>query len=134
MPLPEVIWYRNGLLVDATYELVGNNYAANELNIVHLERNHSHDLYTCQASNNNETKPISHRVNLDVYCKSQITNNYFLFMEELTQPTQQPLESMLCSYSLQVDSFGCFVLCRILLFIKYSLDANVCFHPCRRRP
>ena len=69
VPLPEVIWYRNGVLVDETYELVGNNYAANELSISHLERNHSHDLYTCQASNNNETKPISHRVNLDVYRK-----------------------------------------------------------------
>ena len=69
MPMPEVIWYRNGLRVDGSYELVGNNYVTNELSIIHLERNHSHDLYTCQASNNNETKPISHRVNVDVYCK-----------------------------------------------------------------
>lgn len=68
-PLPEVKWLKNGRMIDTSYEFVGNNYALNELRITNLGAQHSADLYTCEASNNNESNPISHSVNMDVYRK-----------------------------------------------------------------
>ncbi|OXA59385.1 Cell adhesion molecule 2 [Folsomia candida] len=66
-PLPEVKWFKNGVMIDSTYEFVGSNYAVNELRISNLGSSHSADLLTCQASNNNESRALSHNVNLDVY-------------------------------------------------------------------
>ena len=75
-PPPTVVWLENGNLVDFSYESSEENYVTNELTIVDLSKRHSHDLYTCQASNHNETKAISHRINIDVYC--EFTNPFCL--------------------------------------------------------
>lgn len=68
-PLPEVRWYKNGDMVDTTYTLSGTEYAINEMTINNLGRNHILDVYSCQASNNNETQALTHKVHLEIYRK-----------------------------------------------------------------
>ncbi|XP_076324841.1 cell adhesion molecule 2-like [Tachypleus tridentatus] len=66
-PLPSVTWWRESVLLDDTYtRLTNERIVINELNIESLQR---HDLMaslTCQARNNNISKPLSSDVTVDI--------------------------------------------------------------------
>ncbi|XP_044729168.1 nephrin-like [Chrysoperla carnea] len=69
-PEPSVRWWRNGTLIDSTDRTTSyKNVRTNELLVRNLQREDQHAVYTCQASNNNISQPVSASVTIEIYFK-----------------------------------------------------------------
>ncbi|XP_014252897.1 synaptogenesis protein syg-2-like [Cimex lectularius] len=69
-PPPRVKWWRDDKIVDSTDTTTGfPNVKNNQLVVSSLERSHLHSIYSCQASNNNISLPVSAKVTIDMYLK-----------------------------------------------------------------
>ncbi|XP_063232166.1 nephrin-like [Bacillus rossius redtenbacheri] len=69
-PLPSVRWWREEGLVDSTDAVSAyQDVKHNVLTVKRLERSDLHARYTCQASNNNISQPVSASVVIDIYFK-----------------------------------------------------------------
>lgn len=78
-PSPKVTWWRGGSLVDETYQVISSDGATqNTMTVGKLTRTDLHAVYTCQASNNNLSEPISSSVQVEMYCKCQDMLTNFL--------------------------------------------------------
>ena len=64
-------WWRDHALLDDSFDELGHK-VVNELVISDLKRSDLHTIFTCQASNNNLSVPVSTSVKLDMQCKSLI--------------------------------------------------------------
>ena len=70
-PLPRLIWWRDGRVVDDTFTVSpSNGVVRNELWIPALERRDFNATLICQASNSNLTQPVSANVTIDMERKS----------------------------------------------------------------
>jgi len=65
-PLPEVTWWKEGRLVDSSYETTFTKVVQNIFEVGPLQREDLGTVLTCQANNNNISLPISTRVTLDM--------------------------------------------------------------------
>lgn len=76
-PQPRLTWWRENTLLDDSYIAMSEKKVKNVLHLEKLERHHLHAQYTCQASNNNVTTPISSAVTLNL-------NRKFIFVRQHT--------------------------------------------------
>ncbi|XP_075548263.1 neural cell adhesion molecule 2-like isoform X2 [Dermacentor variabilis] len=65
-PPPHVTWWLGGEMVDDSYSPAGEGVIRNDLVIGKLQRSDLMATYRCQASNNNQTVPVSTSVSLDL--------------------------------------------------------------------
>lgn len=68
-PTPSLTWWRESVLLDDSYEVSGEGVVRNEIEITSLQRHDLMAVFTCQASNNNVTVPLSKYVTVDMNCK-----------------------------------------------------------------
>lgn len=68
-PAPHVSWWKDGVLIDDTDEVLSERRVKNVLSLERLERKHLGTLLTCKASNNDMIAPLSTTVTVDLYCK-----------------------------------------------------------------
>ena len=66
-PKPEVTWWKDHILVDATFKN-DTSRVENEIVIGPLKKRDWNAVYTCQANNNNISVPQSTSVKLDMTC------------------------------------------------------------------
>ncbi|KAK4290868.1 hypothetical protein Pmani_036268, partial [Petrolisthes manimaculis] len=57
VPPPELVWVRQGEILDSTVESRSSTLTVNHLNILRLTRDYHNTRLTCIASNNNVTEP-----------------------------------------------------------------------------
>lgn len=67
-PPPMVTWWRESYLLDDNHN-VSNGISKNVLRIPSLTRNDLMATFTCMASNNNISFPVSASVIIDLNCK-----------------------------------------------------------------
>ncbi|KAI1287422.1 Neural cell adhesion molecule 2 [Halotydeus destructor] len=65
-PRPSVTWWRESVLLDDTYEVTAKGTTRNDLEIPSLQRHDLMAVFTCQASNNNISAPVSSQVTVDL--------------------------------------------------------------------
>lgn len=65
-PSPKVTWWRDHHLVDDTFSTSSQYKVTNQLVIANIQRADLHSIFTCQASNNNVSVPVSTSVKLDI--------------------------------------------------------------------
>lgn len=76
-PSPAIKWWRGERLIDSIETRSGfENVRSNQLVIRGLQRSDQHAIFTCQASNNNISQPVSAKTAIEIYCK--YTFFYFL--------------------------------------------------------
>ena len=68
LPSPSVTWWRDHHLVDETFNT--QYKVTNQMTIKNVRRADLHSIFTCQASNNNVSVPVSTSVKLDITCKT----------------------------------------------------------------
>ncbi|KAL1114814.1 hypothetical protein AAG570_007638 [Ranatra chinensis] len=69
-PIPTVRWWRGETLVDSTDRTtVFPSVKNRQLVVFPLDRSHLHAVYTCQASNNNISLPVSASVTVEIHCE-----------------------------------------------------------------
>ena len=69
VPAPDVTWWRDGHLVDSSFEETYKRTVQNTLSIPNLSRDELSTTLTCMASNNNISVPASNKVIIDMKCK-----------------------------------------------------------------
>ena len=72
----KVTWWRDHALLDDSDNPMGSK-VANELVIPELRREDLHTIFTCQASNNNISVPMSTSVKLDMHCEYLIVGRIY---------------------------------------------------------
>ncbi len=86
-PTPAVTWWRESVLLDDSYEAISGPknvvLVRNQLTIGALSRDHQMASFTCQASNNNQSQPLSTTVSIELYCK--FFAHFFLVFINSTQ-------------------------------------------------
>ncbi|XP_062713381.1 V-set and immunoglobulin domain-containing protein 1 [Aedes albopictus] len=65
-PPPTVNWWYNNEIVNHSSTILSERRVRNTLILNRLERKHLKAIFTCQASNNNVTNPISASIHLDM--------------------------------------------------------------------
>ncbi|CAG2107347.1 unnamed protein product [Medioppia subpectinata] len=66
-PTPSLTWWRESVLLDDSYEMIGNGGSVrNQLEIQSLQRHDLMAVFTCQASNNNISMPTYTTVSVDL--------------------------------------------------------------------
>lgn len=77
-PLPQVMWYRNDVMVSNTSIVMASSKTASqvrsEIEIQGLSRKDVHTELTCRATNNNKTAPLEATVHVDMNCKYKHKN------------------------------------------------------------
>ncbi|XP_068082092.1 nephrin [Anabrus simplex] len=69
-PLPSVRWWRGEMLIDSQDTISAfPNVKHNQLIVRNLERSDLHAVFTCQASNNNISQPVSASVSIEMHFK-----------------------------------------------------------------
>ncbi|XP_060523485.1 nephrin isoform X2 [Cylas formicarius] len=67
-PKPSIKWWREGKLIESTETHSGfENVRSNQLIIRGLRRSEQHASFTCQASNNNISQPVSATVSIEIH-------------------------------------------------------------------
>ena len=69
-PSPSVTWWRDHHLVDEDFSTDTQYKVSNQMTIKNIQRADLHSIFTCQASNNNVSVPVSTSVKLDITCNS----------------------------------------------------------------
>ena len=69
-PSPSVTWWRDHHLVDDSFLTDTGYKVTNQLVIPDITRHDLHSIFTCQASNNNVSVPVSTSVKLDITCNA----------------------------------------------------------------
>ncbi|GIY07798.1 nephrin [Caerostris extrusa] len=77
-PTPHLTWWRESVLLDDSYEVSTEGVVRNEIEITSLQRHDLMAVFTCQASNNNITVPVSKYVTVDMN-SSMVKKNRVLF-------------------------------------------------------
>ncbi|XP_022245074.1 nephrin-like isoform X2 [Limulus polyphemus] len=65
-PLPSLTWWKESELIDESYEVTPQKITFNQLHVPPLHRNDLMVVFTCRASNNNISLPISSSVKIDL--------------------------------------------------------------------
>ncbi|CAH1104103.1 unnamed protein product [Psylliodes chrysocephalus] len=82
-PDPVIKWWREGKLIESTENRSGfENVRSNQLIVRNLQRSDQHAAFTCQASNNNISQPVSATTSIEIYFRPLtveilISNNPF---------------------------------------------------------
>ena len=69
-PSLSVTWWKDHHLVDETFNTDTQYKVTNQMTIKNVQRANLHSIFTCQASNNNVSVPVSTSVKLDITCKT----------------------------------------------------------------
>ncbi|XP_050301674.1 nephrin isoform X2 [Anthonomus grandis grandis] len=76
-PKPTIKWWHEGKLIDSSdissRSSGSENVLSNQLAIHNLQRSHQHATFTCQASNNNISQPLSATTSVDIYFRPLTT-------------------------------------------------------------
>lgn len=76
-PRPSLTWWRESALLDDSYDISGSGVMQNQLEIMSLQRHDLMAVFTCQASNNNISAPVSSSVTVDLNCESCVISCQF---------------------------------------------------------
>ena len=68
-PAPAVSWWRDGQMIDASWEETYQHTVSNTLSIPNLGRDDVSTTLTCLANNNNISVPAAAKVVVDMKCK-----------------------------------------------------------------
>lgn len=72
-PAPVIKWWRGEKLIDSENVKNGfenfKNVQSNQLIVKGLRRSDQHASFTCQASNNNISQPVSATTTIEIYCE-----------------------------------------------------------------
>ena len=68
-PLPQLLWWLDGQVIDDTFATTSENTVRNDLLITKLSRRDLNKTLTCQAFNSNLTQSMSTSVSIDLFCK-----------------------------------------------------------------
>lgn len=68
-PLPRLVWWRDGRIIDDSYATTFENTVRNDLWLQSLGRQDVDVTLTCEASNSNLTQAVSTSVTIDLYRK-----------------------------------------------------------------
>ncbi|XP_019764544.2 nephrin [Dendroctonus ponderosae] len=69
-PMPLIKWWHEGKLIESSETHIRyQNVLSNQLTIHGLQRSHQNATFTCQASNNNISQPLSASTSIDVYSR-----------------------------------------------------------------
>lgn len=68
-PQPIVVWWQGGALLDDSLEISSPEVTRNSLRLPRLTRADLLRKFTCLASNNNNTAPLSASVTIDLACE-----------------------------------------------------------------
>lgn len=79
-PPPEVKWWRDGRLVETFDSRGSGDTKQNQLIVRHLSRDDLHAEYTCTASNNNISQPLSAKISIEMHCEYKL----YLFRSSYT--------------------------------------------------
>ncbi|XP_021945127.1 nephrin isoform X2 [Folsomia candida] len=67
-PPPKVTWWRGGSLIDSSDKVISSDGATqNTMTVDKLSRSDLRAIFTCQASNNNMSEPVSASVQVEMY-------------------------------------------------------------------
>ncbi|XP_022236798.1 nephrin-like isoform X3 [Limulus polyphemus] len=68
-PPSSVTWWRDSNLVDESFQIISHSVVQNIMVIPELKREHLMNTFTCQATNNNQSQPVSTSVTIDMNFK-----------------------------------------------------------------
>ncbi|XP_076325207.1 nephrin-like isoform X2 [Tachypleus tridentatus] len=68
-PIPSLTWWKDSELIDDSYEVTPQQITFNQLHVHALHRNDLMSVFTCEASNNNMSLPMTDYVKIDMNLK-----------------------------------------------------------------
>lgn len=80
-PAPVIKWWRGEKLIDSENVKIGlenfKNVQSNQLIVRGLRRSDQHASFTCQATNNNISQPVSATTTIEIYCEYKRFSVFF---------------------------------------------------------
>lgn len=80
-PLPRLVWWRDGRVIDDSFVTTFDNTVRNDLWLPSLDRSDLDATLTCEASNSNLTMPVSTSVTIDLHSEfSSLSIDFYSFV------------------------------------------------------
>ena len=68
-PSSSVTWWREGQVLDTTWEEISPGKSRNTMKLERLSRSDMNSLLECRGNNNNHTKPVTTSISININCE-----------------------------------------------------------------